>query len=89
MTDRMTVARAIATALHGTDTYAANFLVAADAAIEAHRNHDAMVSVPKEFVDSVRYVYDHFVEDEKQGYRSKDRQFAIDILGKAGLDLLK
>lgn len=32
---------------------------------------------------AVRTVYDTFVRDEAQGYRSKDRQFAIDVLGPA------
>lgn len=33
--------------------------------------------------DAVRYVIDTFRRDEEQGYRSKDRQFAISILSKA------
>jgi hypothetical protein len=31
----------------------------------------------------VQTVYDTFVNDEAQGYRSRDRQFAIDLLGRA------
>jgi hypothetical protein len=31
---------------------------------------------------AVRTVYDKFLEDERQGYRSRDRQYAIEILGR-------
>jgi hypothetical protein len=32
---------------------------------------------------AARFVYDNFVRDEADGYRSRDRQFAIEVLGKA------
>jgi hypothetical protein len=32
---------------------------------------------------AAKYIHDRFVKDEADGYRSRDRQFAIEILGKA------
>lgn len=42
-----------------------------------------LVAVPKEFVSEVAAVVTTFKESEAQGYRSKDRQFVIDVLGMA------
>jgi hypothetical protein len=32
--------------------------------------------------EAAKLVFDKFVRDEADGYRSRDRQFAIDILGR-------
>lgn len=38
------------------------------------------VVVPVEFIKSVEFIVEHFERDEARGYRSRDRQFAIEIL---------
>lgn len=46
---------------------------------DQRRRRDARRAV----IEAARHVLDTFRKDEAQGYRSKDRQFAIAILGKA------
>lgn len=37
----------------------------------------------KHLVEAVRVVHDTFNRDDLQGYRTKDKRFAIDVLGRA------
>ena len=37
----------------------------------------------RELENAIKLVIDTFARDEEQGYRSRDKRFAIEILGKA------
>lgn len=44
---------------------------------------EARGAVPEDFVTSVRCVYDTFKRDLDQGYKTRDKEFAVSVLGKA------
>lgn len=55
---------------------------------EAHRDYQALEANLGRLSGAINTVLSTFEKDEAQGYRSKDRQFAIDILRKATADHL-
>lgn len=52
---------------------------------EAHRDYQSLEAEIGRLSSAIRRVVDTFEKDEAQGYRSRDRQFAIDVL-KAAID---
>ena len=50
---------------------------------ESHRDYQALEADLGRLSGAINTVLSTFEKDESQGYRSRDRQFAIDILRKA------